>query len=149
MDVRVESANSAGGHDSSSSGFMSHDSAPAQTAKSRVLGGHDSSSNGFMSHDSAPAQLTYGVGGRAHFHDKSRHLGYDAHGLATHQHGSAAAPSVAFETHQSICLAAFQRVHCQGEPLCLAAFQRVVAKEMVDAGAWRAKGLICFAQRRR
>lgn len=117
--------------------------------------------DGFLSHDTTGSDLLYSVGGRPHFHDKSRHAGFELH--AAH-----AMPSDFSKGHENAESEgararsgglATVALTCSGAPLSFAAFEAFVARltrsrASVAGGQdwgriWRAKGFVWCAEARK
>lgn len=94
----------------------------------------NSGQDGFLSHEPPCAQVNYVVGGQPHFHNKSKHKGFDEHSGEHSDSHRDGITSVPFTSRK---------------PLSMARWQRFVCRELVDKRVMRSKGILWFAERRK
>ena len=121
--------------------------------------------DGFLSHDGTCSDIIYSVGGRPHFHDKSRHMGFElhtSHSDASWAHarkdGPARTRDSAVGPRSLVTLA----LTCSDAPVSFSAFEVFVSRlansgesDSAQAGnggwgrIWRAKGFVWCAEARK
>ena len=118
--------------------------------------------DGFLSHDATGSDILYSVGGRPHFHDKSRHAGFELHAAHSmpshssqrHEHAQSEGRHVRSGGLATVALT------CSAAPLSFAAFEDFVARltgrrALAGAGGqdwgriWRAKGFVWCGEARK